>query len=459
MPCPLLINGASTLVALALRGTSTAPAIYAQVAAQMLTRPDPQHTAAGLLLMPMAQVMPTLAQVLQARASGRALLDAALVWGQTARRLHGPSLPGWDVAMSSLFEAALASEAGAIGIEQVDTWCQGLKALAIANPVKLLGAVLARVVPLSDPSAFPALLAHARTVVPNFYLPWLANLYTPAIVQALFDLEQESAVTRALGQGNGNRFDTGLREVWRQGTQVAKRMGIAFPFAAPTLDAVRKVATGRDLAWFRQALQEWQRRYDDLVQTHALQDLISNTRLAHARQARLDWHEALERFMEASGASFEHVFVVDTNALIDCPDLPKRLRSNQLLVLPATVIDELDKKKTEPQLRERCTNAVRHLRALAPTQIRFEIADVSLLPDDYRKTADNRILAVARKYANNNLRLVTGDQNLSLKAQAMNIIAVGVERFMDRPVMQRGTAPSAKLNRDKPANFGKRTGT
>jgi rRNA-processing protein FCF1 len=455
----LMINGAEALVTLALRTSETAETVFDDVAARLLTSLDHQDTAAGLLLTPTPRAMPALVGALRARAAGVSVLDAAVSWGATLRRLKGKELPGWDDGMSALFDAALESGGDGIGIEEVRAWCEALISLQVTDTKRLVGKLLHRIRPLQSAASLPLLAARARTVAPGFSLPWLPNLYSARVIKEILDLGSEGELTKVLGTGDGNGFDNALRDLWRQGGQLAKRIGTAFPLGAPVPEAIRKLATGRDLPWFRGAVQDWNRRFGDFVQSHALQEMVEGSRLAAAQQAGVHWLEALDRFIEASGVHYEHVFVVDANALIDCPDLPQRLRTTQLLVLPATVIDELDKKKTEPQLRERCTTAVRHLRAMAEARIRFEIADVSLLPDDYRKTADNRILAVALKYANGNVRLVTGDQNLSLKAQAMNIVAVGVERFMDRPAPQRKPGAPGAAQRSMHGNQKKRTGT
>jgi hypothetical protein len=455
----LMVNGAPTPVALALRTSGTATAVFDELATRMLASSDHQDTAAGLLLTPATEVLPALVKALCTRARGLALLDAAADWGTTVRRLKGKSLPRRDEAMSSMFEEALASHVNAIDIETVPSWCKGIKSLDTVGMDKMVSKLLARIAPLASAGSLPYLLAQVCRVAPSMSLPCLPNLYPAPVIREILDLDTERAVTDLLGTKNGNRFDNAVRDLWRHGTLLAKRAGTSFPMSAPAPDAVRKLATGRDLPGFRAALGDWNRRFDDLVRTHALQEAVQGSRLAASQQAGAGWLEAVERFLDASGASFEHVFVVDTNALIDCPDLPQRLRPTQLLVLPATVIDELDKKKTEPPLRDRCATAVRHLRAMPQAQIRFEIADVSLLPDDYRKTADNRILAVALKYTSANLRLVTGDQNLSLKAQAMNIIAVGVDRFMDRQPPQRKPNVPGAPQRAANNNKRKRTGT
>jgi len=453
----LMINGAPALVALALRTPWTAAPVFDTVAAHLLGTRDHQDTAAALLLTPASRAVSALAGALPARVAGLPLLESAASWGKTLRQLKGNTLPAWDEGMSSLFQMALDSHHDAIGCEQVPAWCTGLKALGISETKHLVDALLRRIAPLPDAQSLPQLAKQVRTVAPGYAFPWLPNLYPAHVAKQILDLDSELALTQLLG--NGNSFDQAVRELWRQGMQLAKRVGQSFPLGTPAPDAVRRLATGRELALFRTAVQDWNGRFDEFVQTHALQEAVQDTRLYASRQAGLDWLSAVDRFIEASGANFEHIFVVDTNAFIYCPDLPQRLSPTQLLVLPATVIDELDKKKTDPQLREHCAAAVRHLRAMPTARIRFENADMNLLPEDYRKTADNRILAVAKKYAGANVRLVTGDQNLSLKAQAMNIVAVGVERFMDRPPPQRKPATSGAPPRSPQTNQKKRTGT
>ncbi|MCS0592598.1 PIN domain-containing protein [Massilia norwichensis] len=454
----LMVNGAPAQVALALRMAGTGEAVFDSVATRLLASLDHQETAAGLLLTPYTRAVPALVDALRTRGVGLSLLEAAISWGATLRRLKDKDLPGWNKGMVALFEAALGSCSEDIALEAVPAWCEKLKALALADPKPLVGELLRRVAPLSTAACLAPLLGQARAIAPGFSLPWLPNLYSAPVVKEILDLDSETALAKVLGTANGNSFDNALRELWRHGGQFAKRIGKSFPLAAPVPDTVRKLATGRELPSFRSAVQEWNRQFDEFVQAHGLHEAVQCTRLAAARQVGLDWLAAVDRYIEASGANFEHVFVVDTNALIDCPELPRLLRPTQLLVLPATVIDELDKKKTDPALRERCATAVRHLLAVPPAQKRLETADMSLLPDDFRKSADNRILAVAAKYAGTNTHLVTGDQNLCLKAQVMNISAFGVERFINRPV-QRKPAASNAAPRPTHANQKKRTGT
>ena len=319
-----------------------------------------------------------------------------------------------------------------------------------------VGKLVRRIEALQHAGLLRPLAEQLRALAPTMSLPWLPNLYPAAVLKQLFEVSSEKDLAALLV--STNRFETALRDLWRKGAGVAKLIGTPFPYAAPTDETVRKLATGRELVRFQNAVKDWAKQFDDFQQAFALHQHIEGSGLGAARNEAKQWQAAVERFLDTSGVAFEHVFVVDTNALIDCPDLPKRLRSTQLLVLPATVIDELDKKKTDPQLRQQCAQAVRNLRAMPTAGIRFETADLTLLPDDYRKTNDSRILSVAVKYANSNLRLVTGDQNLSLKAQGMAIIAVGVERFMERPAPRRNSSGPTVPGSPAVTNKKKRTG-
>lgn len=453
----LAMNGTPTEVALAIGTQAPAGDATGDLRAQLLDSGDIQDVAAGLLLTPTAQAAAALANFLRAHSSGLALLDAVPGWGASLRHMKGGTLPGWDAEMDALFESALASHGDAISPGEVELWCRALASLGIARMEIALGKLAQRIEALQDAGLLKLLTEQLRALAPGMSLPWLPNLYPAAVLKQLLQLSSEKDLV-ALLVGK-NRFETALRDLWRKGTLLAKLMGTPFPYSAPTDETVRKLATGRELVRFQNAVKDWSKQFDDFQQTFALLEYIEGSPLEAARNIAKQWQAAVERFLDASGVAFEHVFVVDTNALIDCPDLPQRLRPTQLLVLPATVIDELDKKKTDPQLRQQCAEAVRNLRAMPTAGIRFETADLTLVPDDYRKTNDSRILSVAAKYLHSNLRLVTGDQNLSLKAQQMNIIAIGVERFMDRPPPRRNSPRPTAPGSAAVTNKKKRTGT
>ena len=63
----------------------------------------------------------------------------------------------------------------------------------------------------------------------------------------------------------------------------------------------------------------------------------------------------------------------------------------------------------------------------------MELADISLLPDDFsKKSPDNMILTVALKYRNENPILITSDNGLQIKAKGLNIKTITLKEFLKR---------------------------
>ena len=63
--------------------------------------------------------------------------------------------------------------------------------------------------------------------------------------------------------------------------------------------------------------------------------------------------------------------------------------------------------------------------------IRLEIADLSLLPNDFdKKSSDNFILSVALKYNGKNPILLTSDNGLQIKAKGLGITTMTLKTFL-----------------------------
>ncbi len=450
--------GEEFTVPVALQVVANVAEITDNLASRLLATGEPQAMAAALLLQPTAQTLSGLTSALSHRISSRALLMQLGEWEATVERLTGDVLD--RVRERWLLDGiavALSSSTMPIGVDAVEEWCMAIKRLKLKEPSKSVDMLLQHIAPICDIKSLQHLTKCVRTCAKNYSLPYLPSLYQPGVVRQALMIRSESELAAVLL--NDNWFETTMRDLWEHGTQVAKRMGAGFPFVAPSDEAVRKLARNRALAQLREAATTWIDEAKSFMGSDTVKDCAADTTMQTAIAHVETWFHKLDAFIESSGADFEHVFVVDTNALIDCPALPILLRKNQLLVLPTTVIDELDKKKTDPALAERCATAVKNLHGMDASHIRFENGDLSRLPDDYRKSPDNRILSVAAKYAGPTLRLVTGDQNLSLKAQAMNMIAVGVDRFLDRPAQHRRTSRPPVVPRHIHSDQKKRTGT
>jgi superfamily I DNA and/or RNA helicase len=123
--------------------------------------------------------------------------------------------------------------------------------------------------------------------------------------------------------------------------------------------------------------------------------------------------------------SSNQTFVIDTNVFIEDSDILERINPRDLIVLPAKVLDELDKLKTskDSELKGKAELALRKIKNAGKNRkIRYEIGAVELLPVDFNaKNADNIILSLAIKYRNQNAVLLTSDNGLISKAKAVRV--------------------------------------
>ncbi len=123
--------------------------------------------------------------------------------------------------------------------------------------------------------------------------------------------------------------------------------------------------------------------------------------------------------------------IIDTNILIEEPNIIKIIGSNQTIVFSGKVIDELDKLKTRKELKEKAQNAIRNIRNHQKDKnIRFNTSKVSNLPDDFdKKSPDNMILSVAIQYKKYNPVLLTNDKGLQIKSEMLEIPAKTIEEL------------------------------
>ena len=123
--------------------------------------------------------------------------------------------------------------------------------------------------------------------------------------------------------------------------------------------------------------------------------------------------------------SSSQTFVIDTNVFIEDSDILARINPRDLVVLPAKVLDELDKLKTskDSELKGKAELALRKIKNAGKNRkIRYEVGAVELLPIDFNaKNADNIILSLAIKYRNQNAVLLTSDNGLISKAKAVRV--------------------------------------
>lgn len=131
-----------------------------------------------------------------------------------------------------------------------------------------------------------------------------------------------------------------------------------------------------------------------------------------------------------------NVYIIDTNVFVNFPNIISKIDEQYLVVLSAKVIDELDKLKIKLDAtgKQNVEKALRSInRAMDKRNIKMELSDIELLPDDFsKKSPDNNILTVALKYKNENPILLTSDNGLQVKAKGLGLVTISLKDFLKR---------------------------
>ena len=133
----------------------------------------------------------------------------------------------------------------------------------------------------------------------------------------------------------------------------------------------------------------------------------------------------------------QNYYVIDTNVFVNCPDIISRIDKQYPIIMATKVIDELDKMKIklDAKGKQNAENAIRSInRQMELRDIRMELSDVSLLPEDFdKRSPDNMILSVALKYKSGNPILLTSDNGLQLKAKGLGLTTLSLKTFLSKP--------------------------
>lgn len=131
----------------------------------------------------------------------------------------------------------------------------------------------------------------------------------------------------------------------------------------------------------------------------------------------------------------ENIYIIDTNVFVNCPDIISRIGRKYKIVIPAKVLEELDKLKLKADIDKKNLNeAAKNINAAFVKHFsQMEKADLSLLPKDFdRHNPDCMILSVALKYKDENPILLTSDNMLRSRASGLGITTISLKDFLRR---------------------------
>ena len=129
----------------------------------------------------------------------------------------------------------------------------------------------------------------------------------------------------------------------------------------------------------------------------------------------------------------ENIYIIDTNVFVNCPDIISRIGKKFKVIIPAKVLDELDKLKLKVEVDKKAlSEAAKNINyAFSKNYSHMEDADVSLLPNGFDKNnPDCMILSVALKHKNENPILLTSDQILQSRARGLGITTISLKDFL-----------------------------
>lgn len=129
----------------------------------------------------------------------------------------------------------------------------------------------------------------------------------------------------------------------------------------------------------------------------------------------------------------ENIYILDTNAFVNCPNIISRIGKEYKVVVPAKVLEELDNLKRKPSVDKKIlSEAAKNInQAFVNNYSYMDDADVSLLPEGFDKqNPDCMILSVALKYKNEHPILLTSDKILQARANGLGITTISLQNFL-----------------------------
>ena len=131
----------------------------------------------------------------------------------------------------------------------------------------------------------------------------------------------------------------------------------------------------------------------------------------------------------------ENIYIIDTNVFVNCPDIISRIGNKYKIVIPAKVLEELDKLKLKVDVdKAKLNEAAKNIHyAFIKHYSQMEDANLSLLPKGFDKNnPDCMILSVALKYKNEHPILLTSDNILLSRASGLGIATLSLKEFLKR---------------------------
>jgi rRNA-processing protein FCF1 len=129
----------------------------------------------------------------------------------------------------------------------------------------------------------------------------------------------------------------------------------------------------------------------------------------------------------------DNIYIIDTNVFVNCPNIIDKIGHKYKVIIPAKVLEELDKLKLKNNIDKNALNtAAKNINIAFTKQFsKMEEANISLLPVGFDKNnPDCQILSVALKYKGENPIILTSDNILQTRANGLGITTISLTDFL-----------------------------
>lgn len=327
----------------------------------------------------------------------------------------------WRVTISEAIDLACTRVNGAIEDEQLINLLRSVTKLLADRSDDVKQSILMHAATVDDQERIERLrlAAGATLVFPNQLLG--ANLIngwvTDALSNAKLQLQSPHALEPLISE-LASAYQRVVRDVSLSSLEGS---------ANGTLSIKYVKATALESA------MKWVSAYEALENQLRVVSIPLCQRAVDFHQLVVAWRDLACKHLAPPTETDHRLIVLDTSALMVAPDLVARMRSRDMPVIPRRVLEELDglKESSDDQKAQAARAAIRAIES-AGSRVRFESEALDLLPADWDRSSDNRILSVAMYLRLSAVLLVTGDINFRNKARAEDISAQTPDEYQGK---------------------------
>jgi hypothetical protein len=356
------------------------------------------------------------------------------------REIHGETKldtpDTWDRFIASTVREHIGINDVELG--QLGTLVTSINECKLGSPDQVASAVTA-VMDLIQPPQSLEEYSQIVTVLTNGGPAWQildqSPIYSPEVLKAIANQFQEPNFSKYFVTNND--LDVGVRLLHQTFSEINATLGPNGIDGLSNEENHRTLLKSPSAKNIVEMTKSWVERYDSFCgKSFGLEHYLPGSPLAFVDERIRNIRKLMSEHIDDLD---KQVYVLDTNALVDRPEIIKDIRPNELIILSKTVLEELDdlnekKPDLRPQVR-RATKIIGEIRGDKgqKEQIRFEGADKELLPPDYPpRKRDNLILSVALRYRKYQPVLVTGDKIFKMKVEEEKINTMSTEEFARR---------------------------